>query len=214
MGWFSDTIGRGIGRGIDPFGFTDRNKRTGNERFTPSDNTDPRYWYHENAFKGKLPSWMGKWGPGARFSTGPVSEYREGLQPIIDRFRGEMGTNLYGTLMERSRGQIETGGREAERMQKQSLGRAGYGGQGASPFDAFQTQLRMLAQSGQLGLAAQQAELSARDYQNQAGAMLERLLQSRMQAELMPVQIAQGHQVPVGGGVPPWMAFAQGFMGG
>lgn len=197
-----------------PFGpVWSRDKKTGGARHGPSDDTDPRYWYHEKGFEGKLPSWMGRWGAAARFSTGPVSEYREGLQPIIERFRGEMGTNMYGTLMERSRGQIESQGREAERYSKQAQGRAGYGSQGASPFDAFQTQLRMMAQSGQLGLAAQQAELSARDYQNQAGGMLQQLLQSRMQAELIPAQFAQGGQVPVGGGMPPWMAFAQGFMG-
>lgn len=219
QGWLGDAVDRwaspwkkhggGGGRPNQPYAPpTDPN--------SPYGGLDPKSYFGDFGAKSNFPRWMQEWSGPAKYAMGPSNQFSQDLNPLIDFFRKEAGSDIYGSLMERSRGQIETQGNEAERSQKQSLGRAGYGSQGASPMDAFLTQTRMMAGAGQMGLAAQTAELMARQYRSEATANLHNLLSSRLQAQMIPahLQASRTSQVPVSGGGPGFLQGAGSFLGG
>lgn len=177
---------------------------------------DPKSYFGDFGKKSNFPKWMQDFSLPAKYAMGPTNQFSQDISPLIEHFKKEAGSDIYGSLMERSRGQIETQGREQERAQKQALGRSGYGSQGASPMDAFLTQTRMMAGAGQLGLAAQTAELMSRQYRNEATQNLHNLLASRLQSQLIPahLQASRTAQVPTSGGGPGFFQGAGSFLGG
>ena len=163
-----------------------------------------------------LPEAFSGWRAPARYAFTTASDFMDKAQPLADYYKGEMGKDYSGSLQEMSRTSIERGASESQRMGQQASTRAGLGGSVSSPWDSFQTQIRMMASSGQMGIAAQQAEIQARGMKDRAALNLYNVYSGMYQAQMAPAQIqaAGGGNVPVGGAGPSYLQGGAQFIQG
>lgn len=169
-------------------------------------------FFDKNAFPGPISNWPSA----AQYAFAPAMQFGQDTQGIADYFKGEMNKDYSGELFNLARRQIDVGLSEGKRLGTEASTRAGFGGSAGSGNESFSSMMRMIAGSGQMGIAAQNAELAARGMRSEAAQNLYNIMTGRYQAMMAPAQLRVTGQarVPVSAGGPSLLEVAGPALGG
>lgn len=164
-----------------------------------------------------LPAAFQGWNGPARYAFAPAMQYAQGMQPLLDQQKANMGKDWQKELYGQSADVFNAQDAEGKAKRNQAFAQQGYGGGGQmSPFAGLQLEQESLARGGALGTAARQSVLQSQQMQSQFGRDYQNSLATVMQALLTPAQyqMSQTAKVPVGGNGPSLIGPGLSALGG
>lgn len=160
-----------------------------------------------------LPNAYKRWSGPARQAVPGVAKYIEGVQPVKDYYKSELGKDYEDIFAQKGRRAVEGQFEDSRRRSSESFTRGGFaGGTVTSPLVAEQLALEDQSRAGAFGLAAQQAVVFAQQMKERAATGLQNIEANILNAWLVPGQMQQSTtaRVPISDGGPStWAQAAQ-----